>query len=499
MPFGRIAIRVAQLFVFTFVFTLAQAGLASQAPEAAPTEVPLTTTSSEARHLFLDGRHYREDWRLGEALQSWRAAARKDPNFAMAHLYVSLFTTDPGEAGEERSNAKRLMMTVTLGEQLTIEWLADAEEGNFLPAIAAMNDLLETYPKDKWLLFQAGRWLVLQRRWDKGQALLERALAVDPDYTAALNQLGYLYAAHGPQFDKAFKTFAHYAQVRPHEPNPQDSWAEVLRMSGNYQQALEHYRMALEIDPKFDASQRGIADTYAMMGDQVRARAEYEKAIQMRRNAHDQLSDRQQIALTYVREGKYDLADQNYLKIAAHARDQQLGDLQADCYVSMAMYQPDVDKTMVLLAQAEDVIQANRLATSQDISMALSRVLYVRTWRAAGAGRTGPAADAVSRLDKLASQTGNNLIQQSYHGAAGMLALAQGKYADAVTNLEEDDLSTRLISMEQMALAYEKSGKAEEAARLREELKHTNLAGIEQVVVVTPLRKSGASAAARSN
>jgi len=499
VPFGRIGIKVAQLFVFTFIFTLAQAVLAAQVPEAAPAEVPLTTTSSEARHLFVDGRHYREDWRLAEALQSWRAAARKDPNFAMAHLYVSLFTTDPGEAGEERSNAKRLMMTVTLGEQLTIEWLADAEEGNFLPAIAAMNDLLEMYPKDKWLLFQAGRWLVLQRRWDKGQALLERALAVDPDYTAALNQLGYLYASHGPQFDKAFKTFAHYAQVRPHEPNPQDSWAEVLRMSGDYQQALQHYHLALEIDPRFDASQRGIADTYAMIGDQVRARAEYEKAIQMTRNPHDQVVDREQSALTYVREGKYDLADQNYLKIAAQARDLQLGDLQADCYVAMAMYQPDVDKAMVLLAQAENIIQASRLTTAQDISMALSRVLYVRTWRAAGAERTGPAADAVARLDKLASQTGNNLIRQSYHGAAGLLALAQGKYDDAVAHLEEDDLATRLISKEQMALAYEKSGKAEEAARLREQLKHTNLAGIEQVVVVTPLRKSSASAAARSN
>jgi len=495
VPIGRTGVMLSLLFIPALATGAPQV---PQAPQAAPTEVPLTTSSAEARRLFLDGRHYREDWRLSDALQSWRAAARKDPNFAMAHLFVSLSAADPIEAGEARANAKRLMMTVTLGEQLTIEWLADAQEGNFLPAIAAMNDVLEMFPKDKWLLFQAGQWLVLQRRWDKGQDLLERALAVDADYAAALNQLGYLYASRG-QFDKAFKTFAHYVQVRPHEPVPQDSWAEVLRMSGDDQQALEHYRLALQIDPQFEASQRGIADSYAMMGDEVRARAEYDKAIQLTRNPRDQIDDREQIALTYVREGKYDLADQNYQKIAAQARDLQLGDLQVDCLVTMAMYQPEVDKAMVLLAQAEDVIQANRLANAQDVSMALSHVLYLRTWRAAGAGRTGPAADAVSRLEKLASQTGNNLINQSYHGAAGMLALAQGKYADAVAQLEEDDLSTRLISMEQMALAYEKSGKADEAARLREQLKHTNVAGIEQVVVVTPLRKSKDSTAARSN
>src|SRR5262245_60961443 len=51
-------------------------------------EIPLTTNSAEARDLFQQGRAYRENWRLPEALQVWRSAALKDPNFALAHLYV---------------------------------------------------------------------------------------------------------------------------------------------------------------------------------------------------------------------------------------------------------------------------------------------------------------------------------------------------------------------------------------------------------------------------
>jgi tetratricopeptide (TPR) repeat protein len=481
------------------LFALTSAARSQPAQDTAATQdVPLTTRSAEARQLFLDGRHYRENWRLAEALKAWRAAAKKDPDFAMAQLYVSLYTPNPKEQAKTRASAKRLLTRATLGEQLTIKWLGDAQEGNFLPAIASMNDLLEMYPRDKWLLFQAGRWLILQRRWDKGQVLLERAQAIDPDYTAALNQLGYLYASRGPQFEKSFKTFAHYAQIRPHEPNPQDSWAEVLRMAGEYNQALEHYRKALEIDPRFSASQLGIADTYALMGDQARARVEYDKAIQSTSNQRDRLVYGQQIALTYVREGKYEMADRSYLNVASQAHSLGLSDVEADCHIAMAMYQPDFDKAMANLDSAEAILHGGTSAAREQVDRGLARGLYIRAWRAAKAGKTeilAAAADALSQLDK---RSGNNLIRQSSHAAAGMLALAQGRYGDAVSQLEEEDLSTHLISMEQMALAYEKSGDLAAANRMRGELKRANLPGIEQVLVVMPLRNGAAGTSSQS-
>jgi tetratricopeptide (TPR) repeat protein len=460
----------------------------------APREVPLTTRSTEARELFLQGRAYRENWHLPEALQAWRSAALKDPNFAMAHLFVSFYTPDPQEEVKARAEARRLAPRASRGEQLMVQWYAGAKEGNFIPAIAAMNDVLELYPRDKWLLFQAGRWLILQRRWDKGQALLERALAVDPDYTAALNQIGYLYASSGPQFERSFKTFEHYAQIRPREPNPQDSWAEVLRMAGEYQKSLEHYRKALEIDPTFYSSQLGLADNYALLGDQTRARAEYEKAIQMTDNQRDQIAYKNQIALTYVREGNYDQADQHYLKVAGEARAMGLADLEADCHRYIAMYQPDLDAALKHLDEAEKIIHGNRSVDAEHMNLALSRVLYVRAWRAAKASRTSMIADATAKLEKLSKHSGSNLIRQNYEAAAGMLALAHGKYPDAVAHLEEEDLYTHLISMEQAALAYEKNGNQRDAARLRDMVKHSNVPGIEYVLVVAPLRNGNAIA-----
>jgi tetratricopeptide (TPR) repeat protein len=488
-------LRCVLIGLFAFIFCLAGGSLRANAKEsAARAELSLTTKSPEARRLFLQGRSYRENWRLPEALQAWRAAAQKDQNFALAQLYVSMYTPDPKEEASARAAAWRLAPQASHGEQLMVQWFASAKEGNFVAAIAAINDVVELYPKDKWILFQSGRWMILQRNWEKGQALLERALALDPDYIAALNQLGYLYASYGPQFEKSFKAFEHYSRVRPHEPNPQDSWAEVLRMAGEYGKALDHYRKALGLDPKFVSSQLGIADTYALMGDEARARLEYEKAIQMAPNQREKITYMVQLALTYVREGNLDTAGQHYSKIAQSAHEFGMFDVEADCHRYMAMYDPDFERAMGHLDAAEKVIREDHSVAAEDLDLALSRVLLIRAWRASRAGKTNIIAGVVSDLHKLSSRNASNLIRQNYHSAAGMLALAQGKYSDAVSHLEEEDRFTHLIAMEQLALAYEKTGNREEANKLRADLKRSHLTGIEQVVVADPMRDKAASA-----
>src|SRR5437667_1887626 len=70
---------------------------------------------------------------------------------------------------------------------------------------------------------------------------------------------------------------AHYVELLPNEPNPQDSYAEILRMAGRYDDALEHYRPALHIDPNFHSSQIGIADTDTLMGQQKRAQRIFQR------------------------------------------------------------------------------------------------------------------------------------------------------------------------------------------------------------------------------
>jgi tetratricopeptide (TPR) repeat protein len=487
---------ILRVLLVAFLPTLVAISASAKVPVPqlpAANEVPVTTPSAEARRLFLQGRESRENWHLTEALDAWRDATKKDPKFALAHVYVSFYTPDPKEELAARTSAKRLAGGASSGEQLLIRWFTGAKEGDFISAIAAMNDLLSQYPKDKWLLFQAGRWLILQRRWDKGIDLLERALAVDPDYTAALNQIGYAYASFTWQFEKAYAVMEHYSKIKPHEPNPHDSWGEILREGGQFEKSLEQYRQALALDPHFYSAQLGLADTYAVMGDEQRARVEYEKAIQQASNQRDQVSYMNQLALTFVREAKYDLADQAYSKSAEHARKLGLFDMQADAHRFMAMYQPNIDKALAQLDEAAKIIHENNSVAAENMQLVLSRVLYIRAWKAIGAGKIETAAKAVEDLGKIANRSGSNLIRQNYHGAAGMLATAQGKYLDAIAHLEEEDRFTHLISMEQLMLAYEKNGDQDQANELRAALKRANFSNMEQALVAIPMRKMAAA------
>ncbi len=491
MSFITLRVRLALAAFLIFVSAIASSKTLHFSDQTAVNKkVPTTTSSPEARKLFLQGREARENWRLPEALDAWRAAVQKDPNFALAHVYVSFYTPDPKEELSARSAAKRLASGTTPGEQLLIRWFTGAKEGDFIPAIFAMNDLLAQYPNDKWLLFQAGRWLILQRRWDKGIDLLERALALDPDYTAALNQIGYAYASFAAQFDKAYAVMERYSKIKPQEPNPLDSWGEILREGGEFEKSLEKYRKALLLDGHFYSAQLGLADTYAVMGQEDRARTEYEKAIQQASNQRDQVSYMNQMALTYVREGKFEQADHAYLKSAEHARRLGLFDMQADAHRFMGMYQPDIDKALAHLDEAAKILHENRSIAAENMQLVLSRVLYARVWRATRAGKIDVAADAVPDLGKVADQSGSNLVRQNYQGAAGMLALARGKYSDAIAHLEEEDRFTHLISMEQLAMAYEKNGDRDQANQLRAALKRANFSNIEQALVTMPMRQS---------
>jgi tetratricopeptide (TPR) repeat protein len=156
-----------------------------------PTKLPVTTSSAQARASFEKAMREFEEYRIAETLQDLRAATKVDPNFAQAFILISRMSQDPAEQVATRKQAKLLAVKVSSGEQLLIRWLGAAQENNYLAAIAAMNDLLAKYPRDQRLAYLAGDWLMQQFRYEQAVAVLERGLALNPDYAAALNDVAY--------------------------------------------------------------------------------------------------------------------------------------------------------------------------------------------------------------------------------------------------------------------------------------------------------------------
>src|ERR1700726_874548 len=291
----------------------------------ADTAMPVTTSSAQARALYEKGMQDYENLYLERCNDDWRAAVKEDPNLALAWAWIAFNSSDPKEVGAAREKAKALVPKLSAGEQLMVGWIVKVQEDNYIEGISLMNDMLEMYPKDKHLLYLAGNWLMGEEGNEQAQRFFEKALAIDKNFPAALNDLAYV-DARNRQFAKALAAMDRYVALLPKVPNPQDSYGELLRMAGNFDGSLQHYRAALKIDPDFVTSQAGLGDTYALMGNQELARMEYDKAVRYAHNEADRLDYSMQKAMTWVREGKLSEADRRFQEIAqiAHAKDQNL-------------------------------------------------------------------------------------------------------------------------------------------------------------------------------
>ncbi|MGC2648088.1 MAG: tetratricopeptide repeat protein, partial [Candidatus Sulfotelmatobacter sp.] len=283
--------------------------------QSAARSLPVTTSSAQARALYQKGMEDYENLYLERCNDDWRAAVKEDPNLAVAWAWIAFNSTDPKEVSAAREKAKALAPKLTPGEQLMIAWIVKVQEGDYIGGISAMNDMLEMYPKDKHLFYLAANWLMGENGDDQSQRFLEKALALDKNFPPALNDLAYV-DARNREFAKAFAAMDRYVALLPKEPNPQDSYGELLRMSGNFEGSLQHYRAALKIDPDFVTSQVGLGDTYALMGNQEQARIEYDKAIRFAHNEADRLNYTMQKAMTWVRDGKFADADKLFLEVA---------------------------------------------------------------------------------------------------------------------------------------------------------------------------------------
>ena len=453
----------------------------------APTAVfPLTTKSPEALRLVEEALDlYLDRVEQAQAIDILRKAVQVDPDFAMGHEFLAQISLDSAEQVGEQEKAFVTRNHATNSEQLVIEWYQDAADHKLISAIPKMNDVLNQYPHDKWVVWMTTWWLFNQSQFERASAIYERSGITDSP--GLINNMGYNYAAMR-QFDKAFAMMDKYVALLPNDSNPQDSYAEILRLAGRFNQSIEHYRASLVINPEFYSSQFGIADTYSLMGNQVQARKEYDVGFQK-----FTLPELQQIlwktreATTYVREGDYDGAEHAFQTIADYAHTKQNSQAEADTYRQMAMFEQNPKQALVYLGKAEAATQEGKNSLKTAISQELAQILRARVEVALKMGNKQMANSNLERLAAMAESCNDKLSELAYHGAAGEVLFSEHKYDEAISHLEEDNNNP--FSLKLLAAAYQKIGYSAGAKRTNDTLTNLNDPTLEQALVVPAFRK----------
>ncbi len=476
------------------VSALAQQTASRQASLAAA--LPMTTKSPEARHLVQEAlTQYLDRVEQPQAIELLRKAVQADPEFAMGHELLAQISLDSAEQVSEQQKAFATRIHATTSEQTVIEWYQDAADHKLISAITKMNDVLGQYPHDKWLVWMSTWWLMTQAQYERSIAVYERSGITDS--AGLINNMGYNYA-YLRQFDKAFTMMDKYVAALPDDPNPQDSYAEILRLAGRFNQSIEHYRAALVINPEFYSSQFGIADTYSMMGDQVRARKEYEIGFQKFPLAElQQIMWKTREAATFIRESDFEGADHAFQAIADYAHSKQNSQAEADTYRQMALYQPNPKQALAFLGNAEAATQEGKNAWTIALTQELAQILRARVEVALKMDNKQLANSNLERLATMSGTSNDKLIELAYHGAAGAVAFADHKYDQAISHLEEDPDNP--LSLKLLAVAYQKIGYTAGAKRTSETLQNLNDPTLEQALIVPAFRKCGDASGCNGN
>jgi tetratricopeptide (TPR) repeat protein len=298
---------IERVIACTLVLALgAGAGLAS-AQTAAADKIPVTTTSTEARELYLKGRDLAEKLRATDAHTFYEQAVARDPNFALGYVGLANTSATTKDFIEAATHAATLAGGVSEGERHIVLGLEAALKGNPAVVLTHYTELVRLFPNDERAHALLGNTYFGRQDYESAVKHFVKATTINPSFSQPYNQLGYAYRFLD-RFSDAETAFKKYIELIPTDPNPHDSYAELLMKMGRFDESIKAYEKALSLDPNFVASYVGIGNDHLFAGRPDQARAAFAKIAAVARNTGEKRLSHFWTAASYVHEGATDKA-----------------------------------------------------------------------------------------------------------------------------------------------------------------------------------------------
>jgi len=431
-------------------------------------KIPITTSSEEARKEFLTGRDLSERLLAQESLPHFDKALALDPEFASAELARAVSSPTTKEFFEHQKKAVSLASKASNGEKLLI--MANEAGANGVTEIQKeyLDQLVAAYPNDERAQFTLGNYYFAQQELDQALAHYKKATEIAPSYSQVYNLLGYCYRQKG-DYANSEESFKKYVQLIPNDPNPYDSYAELLLKMGRYDESIAQYRKALSIDSHFNPSRFGISADYMYSGKPQEAAAELQAMAEQARNDGELRTALFGMAVLASDQGKFDQALAAIDKEFAVAEKKgdtasMAADLQAKARILEQMQKHD--------AAAKEFDRSLQLVENSNLSQELKNNATLQ-------GHFNAASVAIGKKDLAAAKSHaeefrkgaearkNDAQLKQAHELAGRIALAEKDNAKAITELEQANLQNPQ-NLYRLSQAYRGNG---DAAKAQEYLK----------------------------
>jgi tetratricopeptide (TPR) repeat protein len=243
------------------------------------------------RLYFHRGKAYYELREYEKAMADYTEAIRLDPSDAWAYCTRGNAYSQLGEfeqAIADYTEAIRLEPLYRNGLwAYFLRGNAYYELGEYEEAIADCTEVLRLDPNEAWDYGLRGEAYYELGEYEQAIADYREAVRLDPEYAEAYNNLAWTMAY---DLDTNYEEASEYAlravDLQPVASN-HHTLALVYYKLERYDEALEHYSLALSLDSAHASSYRGRGDVYLALGDYQAALDDYQRYLDLEPEASD--------------------------------------------------------------------------------------------------------------------------------------------------------------------------------------------------------------------
>ncbi|MFO7447883.1 MAG: tetratricopeptide repeat protein [Ignavibacteriaceae bacterium] len=426
-------------------------------------KVPVTTSSEKAMEQYLEGRDLAERLRAQESIQYFTNAINEDPDFAMAYLLRVPVQIGAKELFEDLNKAVSLADKVSEGERLQILGLQAGFNGNTKKQEEYYSKLASMYPNDERALSLLANLYFGQQENQKAVDLYNKILKINPDFSPVLNQLGYAQRTL-ENYAEAEKAFKKYTELIPDDPNPYDSYAELLLKMGRFDESIEYYNKALQQNPDFIASYIGLSANYMYLGKYDAAHEQMLKLTGIAKNDGQKRTAMFIDAVIYIDEGKPDMAIKEFEKqITLDEKNKDYANISADILtIAIVLHETGkADEALQQFRKSVDVFDKSSAQQGAKDNARLTLLSNESKIAMFQGDYTTAKAKADEYMKGVTALNNPNQVRLA-HELYGLLALSQEEADKALTELSKAS-SLNPYNFYRMAAAYRLKGDMEKA------------------------------------
>jgi len=452
----------------------------AQAEPVQSNQIPITTTSADARVLYDEGEYLADVGRIVQAREKFQAAAASDPSFALAYYGQSNAALSFEEFQDSLDTAMKHSEGISDGERMLIEINMSFASNDAAAGLVLAQKLVDEFPESARARIVLAGMQSNQNDNVGARASNQKALDLEPGMAAALTGLANNNLFGEPKDFAAAESWANkFIAAYPNEAKGYEILGDIKRAQNNLDAALAAYNSASQLDPTMEQAAHKRGHVNSFLGNIAEARSAYDEAIALA-PPESKASYAVYKGFTNIHGGDIPAAiDElealaNAVESMGTPADQvkgfQVFALSSAAYAAMQAGMFERAEELVIRRNELNMEIAQDVGTDDARRILMANNQFFYGMIAAFQGDAEGAAEHAATIEGLVAGDDNPRKLEGAHWVLGRSALQAGDYATAVAELRQADYANNMFVRYHLALAEEGNGNTEEANKLFNEI-----------------------------